>query len=98
MNPDDIYIRFQVFNSKGGDTLIGQSLIQAVRLIDLDEPMKTTQLLLLLPGSMVEEMLADDEILSEDKMFAGTILFQSLFAPDRDTRWNFDMYESRSDI
>ena len=43
-------------------------------------------------------MLADDEILSEDKMFAGTLSIQSLFIPDRDTRWNFELYESRSDI
>ena len=45
VNPEEIFIRFQVFNSKGGkskETLIGQSLIQAHRLIDLEETRKTT--------------------------------------------------------
>lgn len=43
-------------------------------------------------------MIDEDEIMSEDKMFAGTLSIQSLFVPDRDTRWNFDMYEGRGDI
>ena len=51
-----------------------------------------------MPGKIVEEELGEDEIMSEDKMFAGTLSIQSLFVPDRDTRWNFDMYESNSDI
>lgn len=47
MNPEDVFIRFQVYNSKVArgkkqETLIGQSLIQATRLIDLEEPQKST--------------------------------------------------------
>ena len=73
-------------------------MIQVGKLIDLQEMQKSTQLLLLLPGSVIEKELGEDEILSEDKMFAGTLNISTLFVPDRDTRWNFDMYESLSDI
>ena len=52
----------------------------------------------MLPGKIVEKELDEDEILSEDKMFAGTLHVQTLFVPDRETRWNFDMYESYTDI
>ena len=72
--------------------------MQVSRLIDLQEPQQNTQLLLLLPGTIIEKWLGEDEIMSEDKMFAGTLSIKTLFVPDLNTRWNFDMYESRSDI
>lgn len=31
-------------------------------------------------------------------MFAGTLFVQTMFVPDRETRWNFDMYNFNSEI
>ena len=47
---------------------------------------------------MVDQQLDKSEMLTEDKMFAGTLSVQTLFVPDRDTRWNFEMYNCRSEI
>lgn len=57
--------------------------------------------MLLLPGNIVEELLREKgstEGVTQDKMFAGTLFIQTLFVPDLETRWNFNMYESRSEI